>query len=112
MLNKNLFTIGLFLLAFFVQGQAKYEVITPPDYSSSQSFPLFIVLHGGNSNKEDMIRQWKSEKLLENFVVVYMEASTLDNRPNRWGWRNFKNEKINIRSYYEKVVSTFYQTQL
>ena len=88
-------------------GQDKYTVVLPIDYNKEQSYPLFIVFHGGNGNMKNMIQWWKSKRLSNEFIVAYMEASTLDNPPNRWGWRNLSQERKNIKRYYSEIKTQY-----
>ena len=99
------FTIALLATPLF--SQEKYTVVLPGTYTSEQTYPLFIVLHGGNSNMYSIAKWWKSPKLAQDFIVVYMEASTLDNKPNRWGWRNLEAERKNVKSYYLDILSRY-----
>ena len=93
-------------LLFFIAtsfSQKKYTIVVPKDYNKELTYPLFIVFHGGNGNMKDMMSWWKSERLSSEFVVAYMEASTLDNTPNRWGWRDLQKERKNIKLYYTEI---------
>ena len=90
-------------------GQPKYNVTVPEDYQEStiEKYPLFIVLHGGNSNKESIHEWWHSDELEQNFIVAYMDANTLDRKPNRWGWRKIDEERENISQYVSEIASNY-----
>ena len=105
---KQLLSFSLAFL-FLTVGycQKKYDVVLPSDYTNSQSYPLFIVFHGGNGNKKDMQTWWTSDRLSKEFIVAYFEATTLDNRPNRWGWRNLPKERVNIKQYYTQIINSY-----
>ena len=95
------------LLSSVVLAQQKYTVSLPEAYNKNEAYPLFIALHGGHGNMTGMQTYWKSALLKKEFIVVYMEASTLDRAPNRYGWRNLINERANIKRYYEEITSKF-----
>lgn len=105
---KRFFILFISLL-FFAQtySQDKFTVVVPIDYQKDLSYPLFIVFHGGNGNMKSMMQWWKSETLSKNFIVAYMEASTLDNYPNRWGWRNLTEERKNVKHYYAEIINEY-----
>ena len=87
--------------------QKKYKVILPDNYNEMQVYPLFIVFHGGNSSMKNTMLWWTSNRLAKEFIVAYFEATTLDNPPNRWGWRNLPKERENIKQYYSEIVKTY-----
>ncbi len=103
MVRRVLF-LCLFFLMNMARGQEKYTVVLPIDYDTAKSYPLFIVFHGGNSNMKSMSQWWMSKKLSNEFIVAYMEASSLDSQPNYWGWRNLPQERLNIKKYYDVIL--------
>jgi len=107
MMLKRICSIFVFLFVLTSYGQSKYSVVLPENFDSAKSYPLFIALHGGHGNMKDMQTYWKSPKLNEDFIAVYMEASTLDRAPNRYGWRNIKIERKNIKDYYSSIVKEY-----
>ena len=99
-------------LVFFLwissnNAQEKYNVVLPEGYSTEKTYPLFIVFHGGNGNMKEIMEWWNSPLLRDSFIVAYMEAATLDRAPDRWGWRNFPDERKNIRNYYMAINQQF-----
>jgi len=88
-------------------GQNKYSVVLPDSYNALKAYPLFIALHGGHGNMKDMQTYWKSPKLNKDFIIAYMEASTLDRHPNRYGWRNIVEERMNIKQYYTEITKQY-----
>ena len=104
---KKLFLFIVLLIAFTAFGQKKYDVVLPENYNSQKAYPLFIVLHGGHSNMKITPTYWKSPTLNKEFIVAYLEASTLDRPPNRYGWRNIVEERKNIKNYYSKIIKSY-----
>lgn len=91
----------------FTQSKTKYTVDLPTNYNENNSYPLFLVLHGGYGNMKQISKKWKSNILKEKFVMVYLEASHLDSKPNKWGWRDVNKERKNIVTYYNEVVEKY-----
>ena len=106
---KHFYLITFFSLLSWVSfaQQHKYTVVLPEDYNKNTTYPLFIALHGGHGNMQRMQTYWTSPILKKEFIVAYMEASTLDRAPNRFGWRNLNDERINIKRYYNEIISKF-----
>jgi len=94
-------------MSFGSMGQKKFSIVLPSEYDSDKTYPLFIVFHGGNGNMLNMMKWWTCKLLSEEFIVAYMEASTLDRAPDRWGWRNFPKERTNIKKYYEEITASY-----
>ncbi|MDU8886930.1 hypothetical protein RXV94_12220 [Yeosuana sp. MJ-SS3] len=104
---KKFFSLIVFLVVLVSYGQKKYSVVLPENFNNEKNYPLFIALHGGHGNMKDMQTYWKSPKLYKDFIVVYMEASTLDRPPNRYGWRNIELERKNIKGYYDSLINEY-----
>lgn len=99
----------IFVLLFCseVIAQDKYAVVLPENYNNKKAYPLFISLHGGHGNIRGIQIYWKSPTLKKDFIVAYMEASTLDRAPNRYGWRNIVEERQNIKAYYSEIIKDY-----
>ncbi|MDO5980664.1 dienelactone hydrolase family protein [Flavivirga spongiicola] len=106
-MNKFLIFVAFLFFVNVAFCQKKYKVVLPDNYNEMQVYPLFIVFHGGNSSMENTMLWWTSNKLTKEFIVAYFEATTLDNPPNRWGWRNLPKERENIKQYYSEIVKTY-----
>lgn len=106
-MKKFLIFIGLFFFMTTAFCQKKYKVVLPDNYDKTLVYPLFIVFHGGNGNMENMMLWWTSNRLTKEFIVAYFEATTLDNFPNRWGWRNLPKERKNIKRYYSEIINAY-----
>ena len=105
---KKILSIVVFLFVLMSYGQKKYSVVLPQNFDNEKSYPLFIALHGGHGNMKDMQTYWKSPKLNEDFIVAYMEASTLDRAPNRYGWRDITAERKNVKQYYDEIIKEYH----
>jgi predicted esterase len=94
----------LFSSAF---SQSKYTIKLPANYNAEKAYALFLILHGGNSNQNFTQDYWKSKRLSEDFIVAYLEASTIDRAPDRYGWRNMQAERKNVAKYYREIVQKY-----
>ncbi len=106
-MKRIIISILCFFCVVSAIAQKKYDVVLPKNYDAAKSYPLFIVLHGGHGNKEDMQSYWYCQTLSDAFIVVYMEASTIDRAPNRFGWRDLKKERLLIKDYYSELIESF-----
>jgi len=104
---KKRFLFLVFLVGITCYAQKKYTVVLPENFNSEIAYPLFIALHGGHSNMKFSQDYWKSPKLEKDFIVAYMEASTLDRAPNRYGWRNIVEERKNVKTYYLDIDAEY-----
>jgi predicted esterase len=61
------------------QKEAKPDlmVVTPEQYTGKKKYPLFIALHGGNSNIAEFKEAWISDKMKKEFIVAYPQSSQL-----------------------------------
>ncbi len=102
---KYFVLLSLLLSSAF--SQSKYTIKLPANYNAEKAYPLFLILHGGNSNQRFTQDYWKSKRLSEDFIVAYLEASTLDRAPDRFGWRNMQAERQNVASYYREISQKY-----
>jgi len=103
----NRFLVSMIIVFLFLNishAQEKYTISLPDNYDKAKAYPLFIVFHGGNSSMKSISKWWKSKRLSNEFIVAYFEASTLDNKPNYYGWRNLVKERDNIKQYYKAIL--------
>ncbi len=103
-MKKLLIFTCMFFFLNTAFSQKKYKIVLPTNYDKTSTYPLFIVFHGGNGNIKNMKTWWISNKLSTEFIVAYFEATTLDNPPNYWGWRNLPKERNNIKQYYSEIL--------
>lgn len=89
------------------QNNEKYIVNLPSNYDEGRSYPLFLALHGGYGSKKKFSKKWKSYRLKSEFITAYLEASHLDTKPNKWGWRDEAIERKNIVNYYNEIVANY-----
>jgi predicted esterase len=90
------------------QAQARPElvVIPPSGYDAGNKSPLFIALHGGGGNMQELEDNWKSEKLEKEFIVALLQSSQVSN-PGGFAWMDFELAKKEITEAYQSVVEQY-----
>ena len=91
------------------QKTAKSElvIITPEGYNKSKKYPLFIALHGGNSNIANFEKVWKSEKLQKEFITAYVQSSQIV-AMNGFSWtEDIKIARKDISEAYFKILEEY-----
>ncbi len=85
----------------------KLEVIRPVEFEDGRKYPLFIALHGGNSNIEEFKRIWSSETLKREFLVAYPQSSQLWSR-DRFSWHeDIDLAKKEIQEAFDKITRDY-----
>lgn len=64
-----------------------YKLDLPPGFSPNNSYPLFIIFHGGNSNFQRVRKHWNEEMLDTHFIKLYLQS-----------YRHFDSESFTWRS--------------
>ena len=82
-------------------------ILTPEKYEKGNKYPLFIALHGGNSNIANFREAWKSEKLSTKFITVYVQSSQIV-AMNGFNWtEDIEIAKKEISEAYHKVFAEY-----
>lgn len=91
------------------QENAKPElvVITPENFVKNQKYPLFIALHGGNSNIANFKEVWVSETMNNEFITAYIQSSQVESM-NGFGWTDdIEIAKKQIMEAYREIVQEY-----
>ncbi len=64
-----------------------YKLDLPPGFKPNQSYPLFIIFHGGNSSFQRVRKHWNEEMLDDHFIKLYLQS-----------YRHFDSESFTWRS--------------
>ena len=69
-------------------GSREYFVYTPANYQPDSTVPLVLMLHGCKQTPEDFAVVTQMNKLadVEQFIVVYPQQTSGDNREKCWNW--------------------------
>ncbi len=79
--------------------KAKYEVVLPSNYDSTKSYPLFIALHGYSGNARSLMSYWKSDKMLKDYIVAYLQSSQLVGM-YQYGWLDIEKAREDLKIFY------------
>ena len=82
-------------------------IVTPEKYEKGKKYPLFIALHGGNSNIANFRKAWKSEKLNSEFIMAYVQSSQIV-AMNGFNWtEDIEIAKNEISEACKKVLAEY-----
>jgi predicted esterase len=82
-------------------------VVTPDGYTQGKEYPLFIALHGGNSNIANFKKSWMSEKMRQEFVVAYVQSSQIV-AMDGYNWtEDIELTKKEIADAYQKIIKEY-----
>jgi poly(3-hydroxybutyrate) depolymerase len=63
----------------------KYKVIKPASYSPEASYPLVMVIHGGNQSIVKAMDRWDPAAIGEDVIIAYVQSSRrADSKSYRW----------------------------
>ncbi len=82
-------------------------ILPPEGYTKEKKYPLFIALHGGNSNIANFREVWKSEKMEKEFITAYVQSSLLVGM-NRYTWTvDIEVTKKEIIEAYQMIMEKY-----
>lgn len=88
------------------KAKVTYDVVKPTTFSADKKHPLFIVLHGGSGNKEQMIKLWKSEIVSREFLVAAVDSSQMMGM-KMFTWENLETARKDIKFVYDDIISKY-----
>ena len=82
-------------------------VVTPEGYEPGKEYPLFIALHGGNSNIADFRKSWTSAKMEKEFIVAFVQSSQIV-AMDGYNWtEDIELSKREIADAYNKTIKDY-----
>jgi dipeptidyl aminopeptidase/acylaminoacyl peptidase len=85
----------------------RLEVIKPEAFVEGKTYPLFLALHGGNSNIAEFEKIWTSETLRRDFLVAYPQSSQVWAK-DRFSWHEDMDLAVReITEAFRKTMSGF-----
>jgi predicted esterase len=85
----------------------RLEVVKPRGFVEGRSYPLFLAIHGGNSNVEEFRAIWTSETLRGEFLVAYPQSSQVW-AEDRFSWHEDMDLAVKeIREAFRKTMDGF-----
>ena len=85
----------------------RLEVVRPQGYAEGRSYPLFLAIHGGNSNITEFRTIWTSETLRREFLVAYPQSSQVWAK-DRFSWHEDMDLAVQeIGEAFRKTMGAF-----
>ena len=85
----------------------RLEVIRPRGFVEGETYPLFLALHGGNSNIAEFETIWTSETLTREFLVAYPQSSQVWAK-DRFSWHEDMELAVReITEAYRKTMAGY-----
>jgi dienelactone hydrolase len=67
------------------ESKPEYRVITPASYSSKNTYPLVMIIHGGNQSIIKAMDRWAPSVIGEDVIIAYVQSSKrADTKSYRW----------------------------
>ncbi len=67
------------------ESKPEFKVITPASYSPDGSYPLLMVIHGGNQSIVKALDTWNPEVIGDDLIIAYVQSSKQsDTKSYRW----------------------------
>lgn len=67
------------------KAKPEFKVITPASYSSKGSYPLLMVIHGGNQSIDKAMQRWQPQVIGDDLIIAYVQSSNrADTKSYRW----------------------------
>jgi predicted esterase len=82
-------------------------VVTPEGYDPGKEYPLFIALHGGNSNVANFRKSWVSQKMKTEFIVAFVQSSQLVAMDGYSWTEDIELSKREIADAYLKMIKKY-----
>ena len=82
----------------------EYFVQKPEHYDKNKAYPLMMIFHGGIGNIQDNQHFWESDKLKEEYLVVYVQGRNyLSFLKRRFGTDGTKD----VKKVYEQIKNDY-----
>lgn len=82
-------------------------VVTPEGYDKTQTYPLFIALHGGGENMTDFKEVWTSPRMKTEFITAYLQSSLVVG-VNQYSWtEDLEISAREIADAYRKITDDY-----
>lgn len=65
--------------------QIQYDIMLPPEYHEGRTYPLLVVLHGGEMSCESEIRLWGSSVARLGYIIIAPEFASPNQREYHFG---------------------------
>jgi dienelactone hydrolase len=89
------------------KNSVKYEVVTPKNYTKKKKYPVFFILHGGGSTIARAQKNWTSNTLTDDFIVVFLQ-SYIHYEMSTYGWKSSDPKtREEIKRCYDEITAKY-----
>ena len=96
-------------------GEAKpeFKMVTPASYSPGKSYPLLIVIHGGNQSIVKAMDTWDPSVIGDDLLIAYVQSSMqADTKSHRWdlngvGIYQLPTAQAEVIGLYEEIIEQY-----
>ncbi|MFH2049217.1 MAG: hypothetical protein ABIJ12_07205 [bacterium] len=86
------------------QSKSIKEILIPQGYNPQKEYPLLVVLHGGGSSIKQSKRHWRSDRLNNEIVVLFIQSYRHYNS-KKFGWRGGdQRARTDIKALFEETI--------
>jgi dienelactone hydrolase len=95
------------------KSKPEFKVITPESYSRDHSYPLLMIIHGGNQSIVKAMGRWDSKVSGDDLIIAYVQSSMCaDTKSYRWdlGGVDIYSQPTaqdEVLGLYEKIVGKY-----
>jgi poly(3-hydroxybutyrate) depolymerase len=95
------------------ENEPDYEVVLPESYSPAGSYPLVMIIHGGNQSIVKAMGRWDSSAIGDDLLIAYLQSSRqADTKSYRWDLNgtdiySAPTAQSEVLGLYEEIVGKY-----
>ncbi|MEE4270248.1 MAG: alpha/beta fold hydrolase [Thermoanaerobaculales bacterium] len=95
------------------ESKPKYRVIKPASYSPEASYPLVLIIHGGNQSIVKAMDRWDPSAIGDDVIIAYVQSSwRADTKGYRWDLSGFDIYSVptaqdEVLGLYQEIVGAY-----
>jgi hypothetical protein len=95
------------------KSKPEFKMVTPASYSPKNTYPLLIIIHGGNQSIVKAMDTWKSNVIGDDLLIAYVQSSIqADTKSYRWdlngvGIYQLPTAQDEVLGLYQEIVEQY-----
>lgn len=91
----------------------EFKMITPASYSAEKSYPLLMIIHGGNQSIAKAMETWDKNAVGDDLLIAYVQSSVqADTKSYRWnlngaGIYELPTAQDEVLGLYQEIVEQY-----